>query len=765
MLVLGTVFGGVTTTLGATAPDVPGDQSLASEELRQDQSVANTSVTFENQTSNGTVVTVSQVNLTEGGFVVIHDEGLLEGSVLGSVRGVSQFLEPGSYDEVRVTLDEPINESRRLLALAYRDTNDNQNFDFVESQGADDSAYTVDNQVVGDDATVTVEEVEAATEETTTEEEPEETTTEEPPETTTEAPPETSTEEPPETTTEAPPETLTEEPPGTTTEAPPETPTEEPPETTTEAPPETLTEEPPETTTEELPETTTEEPPETTTEAPPQTTTAEEAEETTTEESAETPTEVSVTFENQTSNGTVVTISQASLPDGGFVVIHDASLLDGSVAESVRGVSQFLEPGTHEEIRVTLDEPIAESQRLIALAYRDTDDDQTFDFVESQGETDTPYTVDDQVVVDVATVTVEEDEEEVETTTPEEVETTTDVPPETETTETPTETTETPTEATETPTETETTTEVVEEPVAEQTFRFRIDNLQIQEFSVVAGDPDDVDRTVVVEDVSVSDRTVRVDLTKILSGAAPEEAVGEAANDAQQIAAADVQDVRFVFRNVTVQNVEFVVTAPKGVEFDLPDEMMPETTTTEEPTETTTTEEPAETTPTAEEPTETTTGEAPAETTTTEEAEPTETTTEEAEPTETTTEEAEPTEITAEEETPEEPSLRVPALDAPGTIVLDGSDLVVNARVSNPSDQLVTDIVELRVDGDLVAERRVELDPGETVQVRYTVSTADLDLEPGQAFIDVLTTDFGKSIEVTVRDGPPEDDEEGDESN
>ncbi|WP_162224262.1 DUF7282 domain-containing protein [Halorussus salinus] len=755
MLVLGTVSGGVATTLGATGPDAAGDRSPASEEVRQDQTIENTSVTFENQTSNGTVVTVSQVNLTEGGFVVVHDESLLEGSVLGSVRGVSEYLEPGTYEEVRVTLDDPINDSQRLLALAYQDTNDNETFDFVESQGADDSAYTVDNQVVADDATVTVEEAE---ETTTTAEEAEETTT---------------TEEPVETTTE-----------------------EEVEETTTTA--------------EEVEETTT------TTEEIEETTTEEEAEETTTETTTE-EAEASLTFENQTSNGTVVTISQATLPEGGFVVIHDTSLLDGSVVESVRGVSEYLEPGTHEEIRVTLDEPITESQPLLALAYQDTNDNETFDFVETQGQADAPYTVDEQVVADDAAVTVEEVEEtttteepvettteevettteetettteetettteETETTTTEEieettteepVETTTEAPPETETT---TEEIETTTTETETTTEaTETTTEVVEEPVAEQTFKFRIDNLQIQEFSLVVGDATDVDRTVVVEDVSVSDRTVRVDLTKILSGAAPAEAVGEAANDSGQIAASDVQDVRFVFRNVTVQNVEFVVTAPEDVEFDLPDEMMPETTTvTETPTETTTEEEPTETTTTEEEPpTETTTTaeEPPTETTTTAEEEPTETTTEEATPTETPTEtteketptettttEEEPTETTTEEPAADEPSLRVPALDAPGTIVLDEGTLVVNAQVSNPSDQVVTDVVELRIDGTLVEQRRVKVDPGESVQIQYTVSKADLDLEPGQTFLDVLTTDFGKSVEVTVRDGPPEDDE------
>lgn len=46
-------------------------------------------------------------------------------------------------------------------------------------------------------------------------------------------------------------------------------------------------------------------------------------------------------------------ITSATLPDGGFLAIHDAkSLLAGKPVESVSGVSEYLEPGTHENIAV-----------------------------------------------------------------------------------------------------------------------------------------------------------------------------------------------------------------------------------------------------------------------------------------------------------------------------------------------------------------------------------------------------------------------------
>ncbi len=61
-----------------------------------------------------------------------------------------------------------------------------------------------------------------------------------------------------------------------------------------------------------------------------------------------------VTFDDQTTCGTSVTVKSATLPDGGFVAIHDSSLLDGKVTESVIGVSDSLDAGTHEDIEVDL---------------------------------------------------------------------------------------------------------------------------------------------------------------------------------------------------------------------------------------------------------------------------------------------------------------------------------------------------------------------------------------------------------------------------
>jgi hypothetical protein len=83
----------------------------------------------------------------------------------------------------------------------------------------------------------------------------------------------------------------------------------------------------------------------------------------------------SVSFEAQTSGGHTVTVDSVTLPEGGFVTIHDSSLQDGETFASVVGSSAYLEPGTYENVTVTLDEPISETESLVAMPHEDTDGD------------------------------------------------------------------------------------------------------------------------------------------------------------------------------------------------------------------------------------------------------------------------------------------------------------------------------------------------------------------------------------------------------
>lgn len=108
------------------------------------------------------------------------------------------------------------------------------------------------------------------------------------------------------------------------------------------------------------------------------------------EEHREVPT-ASVEFEDQESDGDAVLVAAASLPDGGFIVMHDEKIAEGLVEESIVGVSDYLEAGSHTDILVSLDPPLSGTQVLLAMAHQDTNENGTFDFADSDGAEDGAY--------------------------------------------------------------------------------------------------------------------------------------------------------------------------------------------------------------------------------------------------------------------------------------------------------------------------------------------------------------------------------------
>jgi hypothetical protein len=156
-------------------------------------------------------------------------------------------------------------------------------------------------------------------------------------------------------------------------------------------------------------------------------TATETATEETTETETETPTEnetemeqptASVTFSNQTTDGTTVVVESVTMSEGGFVAIHNASLLDGNTLGSVVGVSEPLSAGTHENVEVTLfDVPgqnfsegmtLEENQTLIAMPHFDTNSNGVYDFITSNASEDGPYTANGSAVVDPASITIDD---------------------------------------------------------------------------------------------------------------------------------------------------------------------------------------------------------------------------------------------------------------------------------------------------------------------------------------------------------------------
>lgn len=114
-------------------------------------------VDLEDQTSDGTTVIVASTTMTDGGFITIHDASLQDGDALGSVVGWSAYLGPGPHTDVEVQVEGIGTGELTLIAMPHFDSNGNETFDFVTSEGDHDGPYTDADGAVTDNATVTVE--------------------------------------------------------------------------------------------------------------------------------------------------------------------------------------------------------------------------------------------------------------------------------------------------------------------------------------------------------------------------------------------------------------------------------------------------------------------------------------------------------------------------------------------------------------------------------------------------------------------------------
>jgi PGF-CTERM protein len=145
-----------------------------------DLETAGVTISDQEYTGQADEIVVDSAFLPEGGFVTIHDGSLLDGATFDSVRGTSDYLSEGENSDVTVTLDTPYTEDGTAIAMPHQDTNDNQEYDFVSSEGAEDSPYTDANgTAITDSASVTISE-ETATEAPETETEAPDTETEAP---------------------------------------------------------------------------------------------------------------------------------------------------------------------------------------------------------------------------------------------------------------------------------------------------------------------------------------------------------------------------------------------------------------------------------------------------------------------------------------------------------------------------------------------------------------------------------------------------------
>lgn len=373
----GMLVGMAGATAGAGAPNESNDEQAT--------------VSFEAQTSGGSTVVVEEVTLPEGGFVTMHDSSLEDGDVFGSVVGTSEYLEAGTHEDVTVSLEKPLTEDDTLFGMAHMDTDGDQIYSFVSSNGEEDGPYTVDEEPVMDGGDVTV----SATVETSEQPTDGQSVLVDRVELAeggfvtvhdssiedgdvfgsirgTSAYLEAGVHEDVRVMLDEP---LTDDetvyPMAHTDSNDNEVYDFEETEGEADGPYVDANGDPVMT--------------------PTDVTVSEEA---------------AVSFDGQSSGGHTVTVADVYVPEGGFVTMHDSTLEDGAVFESVRGTSEYLEAGFHRDVIVTLDEPLTDDDTLFGMAHMDTNDNEVYDFLETEGEEDAPYTTDGDIIMDDGDVTV-----------------------------------------------------------------------------------------------------------------------------------------------------------------------------------------------------------------------------------------------------------------------------------------------------------------------------------------------------------------------
>jgi len=116
----------------------------------------------------------------------------------------------------------------------------------------------------------------------------------------------------------------------------------------------------------------------------------------------------SIKVGDQRTNGSAVTVRSVTLPQGGFVVVHNESYLQPGVSplRTIIGVSPHLLDGTHRNVTVDLLRPLQQGETFVAIPARDTNANKSYDYISSDGFQDVPYTAGGEVVSGRASVSV-----------------------------------------------------------------------------------------------------------------------------------------------------------------------------------------------------------------------------------------------------------------------------------------------------------------------------------------------------------------------
>lgn len=95
--------------------------------------VTTSTVTFNDQSTNGEVVEVESAYLEDGGYVVIH--AATSSGAPGEVLGASGYIPAGTADNIDINLSASIDANQELIAMTHKDTDGDQNYDFPAADG------------------------------------------------------------------------------------------------------------------------------------------------------------------------------------------------------------------------------------------------------------------------------------------------------------------------------------------------------------------------------------------------------------------------------------------------------------------------------------------------------------------------------------------------------------------------------------------------------------------------------------------------------
>ena len=127
--------------------DVRRDSSKISASEENGQTVGVGTVRFDDQEPDRGEIIISSAQLSTGGFVTVH-----AGNASGDVIGRSEHLSPGSYEDVAIMLDEPVDRDTTAVAMLHHDADGNKAYNSTDV----DSPYAATGSAVTDSAALTV---------------------------------------------------------------------------------------------------------------------------------------------------------------------------------------------------------------------------------------------------------------------------------------------------------------------------------------------------------------------------------------------------------------------------------------------------------------------------------------------------------------------------------------------------------------------------------------------------------------------------------